>query len=59
MKKLRKAKQRKLAVQWVDNGNFDVEFRPVKDVYAKSPNIIVLPFASTETAFFSPPPMAA
>ena len=59
MKKNRKAARKSLPVVWVDEENFDLDFQSVQDVYARCPNIIVLPFASKETAFFQPPPPMA
>ena len=59
MKKAKKAKRRNLAVKWVQGRDFNVEFRPVEDVYTTSANIIVLAFANTDTAFMQPPPPMA
>ena len=59
MKKTKKKTRKTLTVLWVKEENFNVACRPVENVYAKCPNIIVLPFASRDTAFFTPPPMAA
>ena len=59
MKKTKKLTRKTLTVLWVKDEDFAVGLRPVENVYAKCPNIIVLPLANKESAFFQPPPLAA